>query len=299
VGITPDSVYALDVSGDRVVVGRPQSGDLTAPALFAEPIGKATKHPIVLAHGFMGTDSSGTSATNVWSFFGVADALRADGHVVHEARVQPFHAPEVRAKELAKHVDLAIAECRTKPGCDASRVNVVAHSMGGLDARWWVGRLGGHRRVASLTTIATPHHGTYVADWGGLRVGRALSGWRRLAELGVDARAIPDLTRAACAERNAALLGGPEVPTFSYGGARPWWGIAVPLQVAFRVLQRVEGPNDGLVSVASARYGTYLGTLEADHFAETGWHWTPPGITRFDHLAFYRGLVRDLAARGY
>jgi outer membrane protein assembly factor BamB len=30
-----DSVYALDVSGDRVVVGRPQSGDLTAPALFA------------------------------------------------------------------------------------------------------------------------------------------------------------------------------------------------------------------------------------------------------------------------
>ena len=35
VGITPDSVYALDVSGDRVVVGRPQSGDLTAPALFA------------------------------------------------------------------------------------------------------------------------------------------------------------------------------------------------------------------------------------------------------------------------
>ena len=76
-----------------------------APALFAEPIGKATKHPIVLAHGFMGTDSSGTSATNVWSFFGVADALRADGHVVHEARVQPFHAPEVRAKELAKHVD--------------------------------------------------------------------------------------------------------------------------------------------------------------------------------------------------
>ncbi len=181
----------------------------------------------------------------------------------------------------------------------AERVNLVAHSMGGLDARWYVGRLGGHRRVASLTTIATPHHGTYVADWGGLRVGRALAGWRRLADLGVDARAFPDLTRAACAIRNAALLDGPTVPTFSYGGARPWWAISVPLQMAFHVLQRVEGPNDGLVSVESARFGTYLGTLDADHFAETGWHWTSPGVPRFDHLAFYRSLVADLARRGY
>lgn len=264
-----------------------------APSAAAPPPSAplpAPRHPVVLVHGLLGFVRRTVTRLLSFAYFeGVEDDLASAGVPVRCVALPATAAVADRARALAEAVDRLGAE----------RVNVVAHSMGGLDARWWVGRLGGHRRVASLTTIATPHHGTYVADWGGLRVGRALSGWRRLAELGVDARAFPDLTRAACAERNAALLGGPEVPTFSWGGARPWWGIAVPLQVAFRVLQRVEGPNDGLVSVASARYGTYLGTLEADHFAETGWHWTPPGIARFDHLAFYRGLVRDLAARGY
>jgi triacylglycerol lipase len=171
--------------------------------------------------------------------------------------------------------------------------------MGGLDARWYVGRLGGDRRVASLTTIATPHRGTYVADWGGRRIGRALAGWRLLADLGVDVRAFPDLTRAACDDRNAALADAPSVPTYSWAGARPWWAIAAPLQVPFRLLQRAEGPNDGLVSVASARYGEFQGTLDADHFAQTGWHWTPPGVARFDHLAFYRRIAHDLAVRGH
>src|SRR5262245_36227257 len=160
-------------------------------------------------------------------------------------------------------------------------VNLIAHSMGGLDARWYVGRLGGHRRVASLTTIATPHRGTTVADWSGLRVGRALAARRLLDDLGLDLAAFDDLRRAACEERNAVLEGGPSVPTFSYAGARPWWAVAIPLQFSFRLLQRAEGPNDGLVSVASARFGEFLGTVDADHFAETGWHWTP-GLARFD-----------------
>jgi len=43
------------------------------------------------------------------------------------------------------------------------RVHVVGHSMGGLIARYYVQRLGGHERVHTLVTLGTPHEGTAMA----------------------------------------------------------------------------------------------------------------------------------------
>lgn len=47
----------------------------------------------------------------------------------------------------------------------ATRVTVVAHSMGGLVARAWM-RAHGTRRLARLVTLGTPHHGTALARFG-------------------------------------------------------------------------------------------------------------------------------------
>ena len=46
-------------------------------------------------------------------------------------------------------------------------IHVVGHSMGGLDARYLLGRdLGGLAgRIASLSTIGTPHRGSPIADF--------------------------------------------------------------------------------------------------------------------------------------
>ena len=79
----------------------------------SEPTGRASKHAIVLAHGFDASD------TNRWSFYKLEGALERDGHLVHAARVQPYRGVADRAKELATHVDQAIEECKAKPGCDA------------------------------------------------------------------------------------------------------------------------------------------------------------------------------------
>jgi triacylglycerol lipase len=248
------------------------------------------RHPVVLVHGVLGFVRTTVARLMSFAYFqGVEEALSDVGVRAKTVSLPATAGVAVRAKALRDAVE------RLGDG----PVNVVAHSMGGLDARWWIGRLGGHRRVASLTTIATPHCGTAVADWGSRRVGTALAGWRLMREMGIDPTAFTDLTRDACAERNATLLSEPEVPTFSYGGARPWWATAAPLLPAFRILQRAEGPNDGLVSVASARRGTYLGTLDADHLAQTGWHWTPPGLQRFDHRSFYVSVARTLSSRGF
>ncbi|NIH85951.1 lipase family alpha/beta hydrolase [Amycolatopsis granulosa] len=46
----------------------------------------------------------------------------------------------------------------------ATRVDLVGHSLGGLIARYYVQRLGGHRRAGTVVTVGTPHGGT-VAAW--------------------------------------------------------------------------------------------------------------------------------------
>src|SRR4030095_16372475 len=91
--------------------------------LGPEPAGDPTRYPIVLGHGF------DASPTNRWGFNGVAEALRRDGHRVYVAIVPPYHSPAVRARALALTVDRALAETH------ATKVNLIAHSMGGLDAR--------------------------------------------------------------------------------------------------------------------------------------------------------------------
>ena len=123
----------------------------SAPVLGEEPEGEAARYPIVLVHGFNGSPES-------LGFHRVKAALEGDGHVVFEARVPPFNGPEVRAKYLAKQVDAVLAQNK------ASKVNIIGHSMGGLDARVLVSGLGYGDRVASVTTISTPHRGTYPAD---------------------------------------------------------------------------------------------------------------------------------------
>ncbi|HEY7044102.1 MAG TPA: alpha/beta fold hydrolase [Nocardioidaceae bacterium] len=45
----------------------------------------------------------------------------------------------------------------------AGRVHVIGHSLGGLIARYYVQRLGGDARVATLVTLGTPHQGTLAA----------------------------------------------------------------------------------------------------------------------------------------
>lgn len=45
------------------------------------------------------------------------------------------------------------------------RIDIIAHSMGGLLARFYVQQLGGQRRVDRLITLGTPHRGTHAANF--------------------------------------------------------------------------------------------------------------------------------------
>ena len=56
----------------------------------------------------------------------------------------------------------SILEVLTKTG--AEKVNLIAHSKGGMEARYMIKVLGMNTHVASLTTISTPHHGSKTMD---------------------------------------------------------------------------------------------------------------------------------------
>lgn len=228
-GVPEDDASNEDVASSEDMLA--QIGD--------EPSGVASKHAIVLAHGFDASD------TNRWSFNGVAEALAKDGHVVHAARVQPYQSVEKRARELALHVDAAREECAERRGCDASKVHIIAHSMGGLDARYVIAKLSDpdgvaySKLVASLTTISTPHRGSAFADKvltvlpkGADPSVNALAGlWARtftdrdLAENSDVRAALHDISEAYAPEFNAAV---PNAPGVFY---QSWAGISSHLDV--------------------------------------------------------------------
>ncbi len=219
-------------------------------------------------------------------WFGIKDALAARGIRVITTTVPASASIEERATALCR--EIAAAATRTY-GLDDG-VNVVAHSMGGLDARYMISRLGGVR-VRSLVTIATPHRGSAIAD---AVVGTHYRLPRRfywLAERatglelgGGGTSAIAQLTTRYMNEQfNPRTPDDPHVRYFSYGAAtrgRP--PLLSPFRWSHGVLQALEGPNDGLVSVDSSRWGTYKGTLVGlNHLDLINWsnrlHWAVRG----------------------
>lgn len=127
--------------------------DEPAP-LFGSPVGKATRYPSLLAHGF------NTSTTNFWRFNDVDVALRADGHTVVLGSVPPFDTPQVRAGYLSTQIDNLMAQT------GADKVNLICFSMGGIDCRYLAspGGLGRGDVIASITMISAPNRGSGIAD---------------------------------------------------------------------------------------------------------------------------------------
>ena len=226
-----------------------------------------TSTRIVLLHGFWGFVRCGP----VSYFRGVADALRRSGPPPLVPRVPPSGTIAERAEALARQL------FRT----DISAFALVAHSMGGLDARYLAAHLDPDHRVKSLVTVASPHRGTSVAAWvleSDMPVPRLIrrAGGPALRELTPSARAadpIPDRADVAYA---------------SYACCRPIAELPLWLRHFGRT---IPDDNDGLVPVDSARWGTFCGIVRTDHIEVVGWSLALPNRSEsrpFDHLAFWK-----------
>jgi triacylglycerol lipase len=214
------------------------------------------RDPIVLVHGLLGYAEIRFGGRTLFEYFsGITSRLRSSGNRVLVPRLSMTRGVAERAEQLKQFLN---QELPGKP------VHLIAHSMGGLDSRYMITHLSMAERVLSLTTVGTPHRGSPVADWGLRRLELFLQPWFRT--LGIPEQAFRDLTTTACARFNEQTPDAPRVRYFSVAGqfdslwSRPtWWP-------AFSVVNRAEGPNDGIVSVKSATYGENLVIWPGDHF---------------------------------
>jgi triacylglycerol lipase len=280
-------------------VATTQATGAAPPAVAVPPAPVAgTRHcwPIVLVHGFPGFRKLGT----IDYFYKVPDRLRAAGFEVLVTQETPIQTIETRSQQLHDQILAAWPDPRAK-------VNVIAHSMGGIDARDAIVRLGLGSKVASLTTISAPHRGTPISDVSfGLIPGPLVNATNLLiGVLGWDVTGGKQMsTWYMTTTFDPATPDDPRVSYFSWAGVAAPGGVGGNVGLldawflpTWPVLESLQGPNDGLVSVASARWGDFRGTIPADHFQEMG---QPLGVTPgFDHEAFYERWAIELEARGF
>jgi triacylglycerol lipase len=155
-------------------------------------------------------------------------------------------------------------------GADFDKVNIIAHSKGGLDARFMISSLRMAGKVASLTTVATTHHGSKTIDlfcktpvW--LYKSAAFITDLFFRMLGDEK---PDLYTASRQFGTAYMKSfnrqnpdDPQVYYQSYAAVmkNPFSDIILFVPNFFVGL--VEGKNDGLVTPASAAWANYKGVL--------------------------------------
>ena len=246
--------------------------------------------PIVLVHGLFGFDRLRLGPLTLLEYFrGIPAALRAGGNRVFIARLSPTGSIAARAAQLKEQID------RLAPH---EPVHVIGHSLGGLDTRYLIARLGMAHRVLTLTTVGTPHHGSAFADW-------VLHRYARLVRPVLDYFRVPyqgfyDLTTASCRRFNQEVPDAPGVRYFSIAGrlrlswrTPNWW-------LPARVVERAEGPNDGVVSLASAAWGESCEEWDGDHVELVNWPRPLAARSRSaERIAAYVKLVRRLADEGF
>jgi len=104
------------------------------------------KVPILFLHGVFHNPSTFT-----W----IRRQLRREGHTDF-GEINLFNSLK-SIEHNAKRVGVAVERLKARSG--AKTVDLVAHSMGGIVARYYVQMLGGESSIRNLITLATPHQG--------------------------------------------------------------------------------------------------------------------------------------------
>ncbi len=256
-----------------------------------------TKYPIVLVHGMMVKDFSFYPA-----FRHIADFLREQGLTVYVTNQDGVGTVAGNAQQLKEE----ILQILTKENCD--KVNLIAHSKGGLDSRCMISHLDMEKHVASLTTLSTPHHGSGLSAKL-LKMPGFLAKtvaffidlfYRVLRDQNPDTLTLAkELTAEAMEAFNASTPNAPAVYYQSYSSTSPRKK-AFLRYIPYEISRYCEQDDtDGMVSVTSSQWGDYRGSMEGqvDHFKMVGVYGTKKSLTGVG--LFYLHIARHLKKMGF
>lgn len=247
---------------------------------------------IILHHGLMGGGLR--FGPLKWSSFtGIERKIAAGGYRVVVSDVHPTAGIDTRARQLQKWI------LANRRDWDDGRVLLVAHSLGGLDARYLLSKLEMAKHFDALLTISTPHRGSPYADYWARHLGRKPA-MRLLRELGLDLNAIFHSTTENCAKLNREIIDSSEVKYFSISASAPRWRVPPFAWHSWKVVFDAHGPNDGLVAAQSAIWGKHLETWPVNHWQQIN---PMPRTTRMRgdisprYLAAIKSIMAELSAR--
>lgn len=261
-----------------------------------------TKYPLLLVHGVFFRDSK---YFNYWGR--IPDELKKNGAVIYYGNHQSAASIADSGKEISERIRQIVEEY----GCD--KVNIIAHSKGGLDCRFAISKLGSENYVASLTTINTPHRGCLFADYLLSKIPESTRNFvaqkynaalKKFGDSNPDfMAAINSLTASSCEKLNDTVLDVPDVFYQSIGSKLNKASSGrFPLNFSYHIVKHFDGPNDGLVSADSFTWGekrTFL-TVKGSRGISHGdmIDLNRENIEHFDVREFYVNMVHDLKECG-
>ena len=261
-----------------------------------------TKYPLVLIHGVFFRDS------NFFNYWGrIPKELKKNGAQVYYGLQESALSVKDSAAELKERILKILADTKSE------KVNIIAHSKGGLDARYAISVLGLDQYVASLTTINTPHHGCEFAEylfhiwpkwWVNLLAKQYNGALRKLGDKHPDfLGACWDLTKCQVEELNKIM---PDKEKVFYQSSMSMLsnrkGGSFPLNLTYNLVKKYDGENDGLVGIKSGQWQNFLGVIEGNGKIGISHADMIDSMQRnipgFDTRRFYVQLVQGLKEKG-
>jgi triacylglycerol esterase/lipase EstA (alpha/beta hydrolase family) len=212
---------------------------------------KNLKYPVVLVHGVMAKDNN--------LFWGrIPETMKRAGVKVFLGNTDSWTGIESNAFSLKKTVDSVLEECGVE------KVNLIAHSKGGIESRYLISTLDYAPKVASLTTISTPHLGCETVDlvfdkkYVHTKLARNITCF--LAKLYGDKspnplRLLEDLTTKNMCKFNEKNLDISSVYYSSYQSFMKNGFDDLTFFLSYNLLKKMAGENDGVVSIKSSKWG--------------------------------------------
>ena len=262
-----------------------------------------TKYPLLLVHGVFFRDFK---HFNYWGR--IPEELMKNGATIYYGEHQSAASVDDSARELEQRILRIIRENGYE------KLNVIAHSKGGLDMRTALAKTSVAPYIASLTTVNTPHRGCEFADYLLNKIPEAQqqavantynSAAAKLGDPNPDfMAAVTDLTSSACSRRNETVRDVPGVYYQSIGSvlAKPSAG-QFPLNMTYHLVNLFDGKNDGLVGEKSFPWGSDFKMLAASGKRGIS-HGDVIDLNRenfdgFDVREYYVQLVSDLRQKGF
>ncbi len=255
------------------------------------------KFPVVLVHGI--GFSENINQIKYWN--NIPIILREKGANVFLSNHQAMGLIKENAQQLEKRILKVLDITR------AHKVNLICHSRGGLEARYLVSKINSDI-VASITTIATPHRGSPIADYVYENIDE--NNYFPNAIVNLFAKMMGDhspksfesgkeLTTSKMKEFNKQVKNVESIRYFSYAAAltKPY-GIYLPRKM-YNYIYEKEGDNDCLVSIKSAKWGEFMGTIKkVSHFEVVGYPLFKIQ-TEFNTIEFYQKIYDNLMKEGF